>query len=372
MPKSTFNGSKPCSSERGATTSATARRNRTVCVAPLAPFVRLAESEGVAADRLLAQLGIDRDMAANPWAFVPLELFLNAIDVLAVALDDDALGFRAGLNPDVSSYDAQAYFCGLPEVRSTIRGAFDVVRAAGHLVQPSLIEQGDDLIASMGGIPHDLPGAAHYATFTATVSVLHFRHHLGRWVPIDETHLVQQPPRDRSAFERYFGGTVHFGAAQARWRVPAVHFDRPNVFANPALAAILKRQLDARLRSREDGPGVATRVHQLLASRLNHGTSMALPQVARALGLAPRTLQQHLADSGLQFRAIVEAVRRERAERLLADATLPLSALAEALGFDDTSSLNRACRRWFGKAPSRVRFELRGERPRAGRTAREG
>jgi AraC-like DNA-binding protein len=82
-----------------------------------------------------------------------------------------------------------------------------------------------------------------------------------------------------------------------------------------------------------------------------------LPAVARHLYLHERTLQRRLTKSGVSFESIVDSVRRERAEELLAGSRLSMAHVAAQLGYHEQSSLSRACRRWFGRAPNDFKTE---------------
>jgi hypothetical protein len=49
--------------------------------------------------------------------------------------------------------------------------------------------------------------------------------------------------------------------------------------------------------------------------------------------------------------------------RLLADATLPLASLCDALGYSEPSALSHAVRSYWGTAPSALRRELLAGHP---------
>jgi AraC-like DNA-binding protein len=58
------------------------------------------------------------------------------------------------------------------------------------------------------------------------------------------------------------------------------------------------------------------------------------------------------------FEDIKDAVRRDMAAAYLRQRNLPLSQVAELLGYAEPSALSRSCRRWFGETPSAVRRRL--------------
>ena len=73
-------------------------------------------------------------------------------------------------------------------------------------------------------------------------------------------------------------------------------------------------------------------------------------KIARDLGISARTLRRNLEQEGTSLRALVDDVRRERADELLATGT-PVKEIAFVLGFSETSAFSRAYKRWTGRPP---------------------
>jgi AraC-like DNA-binding protein len=97
--------------------------------------------------------------------------------------------------------------------------------------------------------------------------------------------------------------------------------------------------------------GLAWRVRHALTDRLG-SRSTALPDVARAITVHPRTLQRSLLHEGLVFAEILDCVRRERAHALLTGTDLPLAEISARLGFAEPAVLSRCARRWWGHSAS--------------------
>ena len=111
-----------------------------------------------------------------------------------------------------------------------------------------------------------------------------------------------------------------------------------------------------RVGSRDSKP-VTDRVRAALDLMMHSGDANQV-EVARALGLHERTLQRRLKGEGAAFEDIKDAVRRARAEEYLRQRELPLSQVAELLGYSEPAALSRSCRRWFGDTPKAVRRRL--------------
>lgn len=84
-------------------------------------------------------------------------------------------------------------------------------------------------------------------------------------------------------------------------------------------------------------------------------TGTILDEVAQRLSMSSRTLQRRLAEQGTSGRAEIEAVRHERAVRLLLDTELPVGSIAGQLGYSDHRAMGRAFRRWTGQTPDAYR-----------------
>lgn len=99
------------------------------------------------------------------------------------------------------------------------------------------------------------------------------------------------------------------------------------------------------------------RVRELLRAALPE--NMDLDRAAALLHLSPRTLHRRLADEGVNFRGIKEALRRDTALARMAKSGEPIADIATDLGYADTSTFYRAFIDWTGIAPSAYRRRIR-------------
>jgi AraC-like DNA-binding protein len=80
-----------------------------------------------------------------------------------------------------------------------------------------------------------------------------------------------------------------------------------------------------------------------------------LGDVARALGMSPRTLQRRLDGDGVTFRQLVLDVKIEVAKELLRDRRLTIADVATAVGFARVSAFSRAFSQRTGTSASQFR-----------------
>jgi AraC-like DNA-binding protein len=78
-------------------------------------------------------------------------------------------------------------------------------------------------------------------------------------------------------------------------------------------------------------------------------------QMAQALHLSVRTLYRRLEAEHTSFQQVKDEVRRDVAIDRLTNGDEPVSQIAVALGFGDTSSFHRAFRAWTGMTPNAYR-----------------
>ena len=73
------------------------------------------------------------------------------------------------------------------------------------------------------------------------------------------------------------------------------------------------------------------------------------------MNTSPRTLIRRLRVAGTTFQLEIDGIRRQRATELLRRVSVPLSSIADALGFADAASFAKAFKRWTGVSPSTYR-----------------
>ena len=95
--------------------------------------------------------------------------------------------------------------------------------------------------------------------------------------------------------------------------------------------------------------------------RRNIGRRFAISELARSLGLSPRTLDRRLrAATGCGPSRFVQRLRIEHAAHLIETTELPLNDVAEAVGYRDACTLRRVMRREHGLNPSELRRSITG------------
>ncbi len=101
--------------------------------------------------------------------------------------------------------------------------------------------------------------------------------------------------------------------------------------------------------------GLVGRVRAAVVGALAAAGAPALPVVAKALHVSPRTLKRHLQERGASFSAIVADVRRQHALVLLDNRALSIGEVATRLGYTELPNFTRAFKKWTGVTPASYR-----------------
>ena len=110
--------------------------------------------------------------------------------------------------------------------------------------------------------------------------------------------------------------------------------------------------LTSRLPPRESFRG---KIENVLTQLLPHGRASSA-EVARKLGMSPRTLSRKLREQNATYAEILDSFRAALARRYLAERELPVSEIAWLLGYQELSSFTHAFKRWTASTPRQYRL----------------
>jgi AraC-like DNA-binding protein len=167
--------------------------------------------------------------------------------------------------------------------------------------------------------------------------------------------FAHDAPANRSVHERIFGHGVEFGHDLNGIVCAKADLDLPNLGADTAMAKYARDLLETSLTGPADE--MSRDVRELVVMLLGTG-SCTIERVAQHMGIDRRTIHRRLAREQQTFSALVDAVRRELAERYLKDRSRPLAEVSSLLGFAALSGFSRWYRRQFSSRASDVRARV--------------
>lgn len=167
----------------------------------------------------------------------------------------------------------------------------------------------------------------------------------GRFVP--RAVLFAHAPRaDTGAYEALLGCTARFNQPVNGVSMEAAMLDCGLIQAGSQLHTHLRTLADEMLASLQQG-SVSARVQQLIRANPRWGKE----RIGEQLGMSGRHLNRKLADEGISFKSLREALLDEMAVQALRSGQ-GVAAVSEKLGFSDESAFARAFRRWRGLSPA--------------------
>lgn len=144
-----------------------------------------------------------------------------------------------------------------------------------------------------------------------------------------------------------------FGQPRLCATLPEGFLLRPNLsFDNDALR-MAERECERQWQQQQQGGSVTQRVQSRLARC--HGHYPSIVDMAAQENVSSRTLIRHLREEGSTYQQLLDTVREELACWLLLHTEASVEAVAESLGYEDTSNFSRTFRRWTGMTPSAFR-----------------
>lgn len=341
--------------------SAASRQRATVAYAFVTGMLAGCRKQGVDAASLLAAVGITGEQR------VPLADYAALYNHVNQQLDDEAFGlFSQPMR--VGSFE---FLCRGLLSAATLAEALDRAIRFLRLVLPDMqVDIGQDAHSAWLSIRENVPLAADSADSAndparvfAFEWLLRLLHGLacwlvGRGLTLDEVTFPYSRPPHAADYALIYTEHSHFGGTTALLARFNAHFlDLPIRRDEQALTAFLAggpgRLTTLYRRDRE----MVQRVRDTLRDALP--ASLGLDQVADRLHLSERTLHRRLADEGVSFRVIKDALRRDLALARLAKSQHSVADIAAYLGYTDPSAFYRSFVAWTGVSPSQYRKRVR-------------
>ncbi|MDO8698725.1 MAG: AraC family transcriptional regulator [Pseudomonas sp.] len=314
---------------------------------------RLIDELGGDATALALSAGIDAAAFGDPEFPVPTAAVVSFLESAAASCCCDSFGLRLAQRQDMSL---------LGPLWSLVQSSTTVGEMLADLARVFFLHTTGVLLSlesAKGGLLLNYQlatgaGAADRHTTELGIAILvnELSKSSPNWKP-KRIFFRHGPPKDLRLHRQIFGSHISFSA------------DRNALFIEDAILAM-----------RYGSGDIET--HRMLATRFN-AQCKQLPElfrtqtesairslmsvatcdvvcVAKVLNLSTRSLQRYLIKEKTSFSAVLDGVRADLALKYLRQSELPIAAIAELLGFSETSALTRACRRWYGQSPRTLRL----------------
>lgn len=320
----------------------------------LLPFVGFAERIGMPVERQLAAASLPTSIWVDPEALIPMRFAFQFVDHLARKEGLANVGFLVGSETQFEDLGAFGrlvlHSLTLHEALEKLSRVIQLYNSAQRIWIDNF--EGRARLNTVYS-PRTGPGWQFGEQYTLTVLMNCIRVAAGpAWCP-EEIHL------EATLHDLLYGKREVLGGIPVkRARTSALVFDR-KLLSKPLrrnqFSTIDDGEQDYRaLIETAPATDLPASISQLAMMSLADGQAQ-IGWIASAAGLSVRTLQRRLAQFGVDYSALIERLRFDRAQVLLADSTRSLSDIAFDLGYTEASSFTRAFRRWTGATPTDFR-----------------
>ncbi|SDD24107.1 AraC family transcriptional regulator [Rhodococcus tukisamuensis] len=314
--------------------------------AALHGYIELAEPLGIDPIKVLRAAGLDPAGMDVQDRWVPAAAISRVLETSAVAArrEDFALLLAqhrrfSNLGPlSVSIREA-------PDARSALETLIRYQHMYNEALHLHLSERRDLTTLIVNYDTKADVGTRQALELATTVGYQLLRTILGdAWRPV-AVCFQHGPPSDTGTHRKVFDSDVRFDQHFTGIISTTADLRKPNRMSDPMLRSYTRTLLESV--ETANPPTVLTRVRELIELLLPTGRC-SLDQVSRSLGVHRKTVHRHLAQSGETFTSVLDSIRVELAERLVADNRYSLTEISEMLAFSTPNSFSRWFRGHFG------------------------
>ena len=189
--------------------------------------------------------------------------------------------------------------------------------------------------------------------FILVVLLTFFRWGSGKMVRPQFAEFSQPSSCNPALYESVFQCPVAFNKPRNALGFRSVDLEIPLLTSNPLVSEI-HDQFAIQQLERLNLSKISFRIKEIIISKLPDGEPRR-EEIASVLCMSERTLIRRLQDEGMTYNQLLDATRKEFAQRYLQQRNLSLAQITYLLGFADKSNFFRACKRWFDVSPNQYR-----------------
>ena len=173
------------------------------------------------------------------------------------------------------------------------------------------------------------------------------------WTPIS-VGFRHPLPKNLTAYQQKFRCPLEFNQPVDFIQMELELLQAPMLQAEPGLCAVLERYGEDLLKRFPPVSTFLDTVRGVIIEELLKG-NVGYERVSTRLGIVSRTLQRQLREAGTSYREVLDEIRRELSVYYLRNSDMAICEVAFLLGFSETSSFNRAFKRWYDLSPGNFR-----------------
>jgi AraC-like DNA-binding protein len=307
------------------------------------------------ADRILGEVRLRPQDIADPYSELILAQFCKLFEAAAQLTGNDNFGLHFGESFRPQQLGVIGYAAiSSPTLYSAVRNMEAFFPAHQGLSSFGLIQDGDMLWLSYAVFDPHIEQRRQDAELSMGMFLNIFRHALGQdWAPLEVRfeHDAPDAPQDH---ERVFRAPVRFGRRTNAFAFRRQDLDVRMPTQDPYLFSVIEPFLRSRVELTRKPEDFASRVRNQIKLYLGD-IPPTICEMAKVFGISDQSFQRELRDSGITFQELVTAARKDLALHYMDDPNMPLTEVADSLGYSELSAFSRAFRGWTGMSPQRYR-----------------
>ena len=290
---------------------------------------------------------------------VPLTDMLTLVDSVASATHNRAFGLDIGIQMHPSEYGiiSHAFMsCG------TLREVMDLSIRYIHLINDaftlSVEKQNEDEITIALISENDIQTMIPLVEleFSSMLTITRF---LAGDKNADNIRLLevcfQHPPQTMPEhYAEHFKCVVRFNQPTNSIRVTNSVLNIKVCSPDPYIYRYLLKKIEEIAERFQINIPLSKRVFNYVVKQLPEGMP-SISQAARKFNMSPSTLKKHLNQEDANFTEICDTVRKNIAVKMISVQQKSLKEIGNHLGFSNSSTFNRAFKRWTNMSPTEYR-----------------
>jgi AraC-like DNA-binding protein len=311
---------------------------------------------GVDVEKPLSKLGLSLDALRAlgdddlRWSFI-----YDFWTALHETVPEPGLGLRLGAMARPEYYEVFGYVVSASAtLGDALLRAARFMRLAAPNLELSFYVEGERAVLTFKALTPEIfhPESAEFflAAIGAAARQLTEKH----LTPL-EVRFAHAPPADLTHHRSMFGdASIQFNRPHYGYVFDSSVLNERIVSSDTQLCARLEREAEEMLAQIPRVGDLSRKVQEAISDELRGGNPSA-EHIAEKLGMHPKTLSRRLKTEGTSHQQLLDQLRFQLAERYLRDEALSIGEIAFLLGYSDTSSFNKAFKRWTGSAPQHYR-----------------
>jgi AraC-like DNA-binding protein len=316
-----------------------------------------AKAAGIDVALLMVKAGVTRQQVEADSIRVTVPGQIKFIELVANASHDDFLGFHLAQSCDLREMGFLYYVAASSDtLGDALRRLERYGAIANEGVAAGISEGEDNLTVAFRYVGVERLSDRHQIEAFVTLLIRLCRKLTNRHLLPSRVSLRHRRQKGRSELDRFLGCDVVFGADTDEVAFPGTATEMPVVSVDPFLNKLLIKYAEETHSYHKYAGAFQVDLANTIASLLPHGKTRQT-EIARRVGVSPRTLARRLASEGLTFSRVLTDLRTDLAARYLNDEDLTISQVAWLLGYQEVSGFTHAFKRWTGKTPREARAQ---------------